>query len=277
MIYWENFHGSPFYFLINIIDIHFGEYMSKYENYIILEGATFDDYCDALDFSFGVNEGIVDTKTKASTIISSIFGKAKEDFNEIVEDFGIGYDVIIKAFKNKDIFLLMKAFGFQIKTILKALISLSNLAHSGLFKVFEELAKNNAVAKLKSGALKVDELLEQYPILKKVNGPVVAALLLYIWLNMTFIGSLDYDMNFTDIGKALRGDYSIADLFASPAGLMTLTLFATGPYFSVAWLGHAGYNLIVALTYTTVKKTAGVDKNIINNFKKKLDPLQHGV
>jgi hypothetical protein len=45
---------------------------------------------------------------------------------------------------------------------------------------------------------------------------------------MTFIGDLDYDFNFSDLIAALKGSFSIADLFTSPNGLMLIALFGTG-------------------------------------------------
>ena len=44
--------------------------------------------------------------------------------------------------------------------------------------------------------MKVDQVIQKYPKIAKVTGIVVAGLLLFMWINMTFIGDLDYDFNF---------------------------------------------------------------------------------
>ena len=123
--------------------------------------------------------------------------------------------------------------------------------------------------------MKVDEVLDRYPKLKMVTGFVVAGLLLYIWLNMTFIGDLDYDFNFTDLTNALGGSFSIADLFVSPEGLMLMTLFGTGAAFglSIPWLGKTAFNLTLAIVYTGYARLKGKDKNwkeSLKRFKKKI-------
>jgi hypothetical protein len=135
--------------------------------------------------------------------------------------------------------------------MLKCLNELTTLIDKGLLTIFKEIYKLKIFQKLKSGAIKIDEVLDQYPTLKKISGFGMAGILLYIWLNMTFIGSFGYDFNFSDIIGALQGSYQIADLFVSPQGLMLMTLFGTGSLFglSIPWLGRSLYNLTLAIIY----------------------------
>ena len=116
--------------------------------------------------------------------------------------------------------------------------------------------------------MKVDEFLDKYPILKKIGGIAVAGLLLYIWLNMSFIGDLEYDMNIGDMTAALSGTFSIAELFLSPAGLMMITLFATGGLISAPWLGASTLNLVLALIYTGYVKIREKSPQIQNMMRK---------
>jgi hypothetical protein len=235
----------------------------------IINEVTYERYCQALDLS--MNEGILDSiKDTAVAFVSKAFGQVKGDFEAIIKDFGVSINDILKAFKDKSFYSLMKSLGFNFMLLLKAINTLTGYIHKGLFKVFESIAKTGAFEKLKAGVITVDEIMNQHPILKKVSGLAVAGLLFYMWLNMTFIGHFDYDFDFSDIVAALRGNYSLADLFMSPSGLMLMTLFATGSIISVAWLGQTTYNLLAAIFYTLFKKAKGADHGILADLKSKV-------
>ena len=157
--------------------------------------------------------------------------------------------------------------------MIRCLNEFSDAIHKGIFSVFKELFRLKIFQKLRSGAIKIDEVLEKYPKLTKITGFAVAGLLLFIWLNMTFIGNLDYDFNFSDIAGALKGSFSVADLFMSPHGLMLVALFGTGAGFglSVPWLGKSLYNLTLAIMYTGYVKSKEKDlKGLVLKIKKKL-------
>lgn len=225
-------------------------------NEVELSYITYDVYCKLLDNS--LDEGILDTikGLKISGQLVKIFKDLKSTLNDISQKFQLGINDIILAFKQRDVFKLLKSVGFNIKLLFKSINALSTAVRQGLFSIFEELANSKVMLKIKSGAMKVDEILDKYPLLKKIGGIVVAGLLLYIWLNMTFIGDLDYDFNFSDLVAALKGSFSIADLFTSPSGLMLIALFGTGSMLglSVPWLGKSIYNLTLAIIYTGIVK-----------------------
>ncbi len=225
-----------------------------------VSGVTYELYCKAIDQVIlgTLDEGLFDSlkNMSLSKSLVKVFKDLKSSLQELAKQFKLGLKDIVKAFKQKDIFKLLKAVGFNIKVLFKSLGALSNAVRGGLFAAFHELAQSGVMKKIHSGATKVDEILDKYPILKKVGGLVVAGILLYIWLNMTFIGDLDYDFNFGDMAAALKGSFSVADLFASPQGLMLITLFGTGSMLglSVPWLGKSMYNLVLAITYTGFTK-----------------------
>lgn len=135
----------------------------------------------------------------------------------------------------------------------RAITETGKLVRQGLFKIFERISKNKYIEKLRNGVMKIDDFFNEHPLLKKVTGIVVAGILIYIWLSMTFIGDLDYDFNWSDIIAALMGSFTLTDMFLSPSGLMMMTLFVTGGLISFPWLGSSIYNLVVALTYTGYK------------------------
>lgn len=232
---------------------------------------TYDQYCTGIDIVFGANEGIID-KLKDSSVraITSAFVDTKVELENISKEFGIGVAQFVQALKNRDIFGLFKAIGFNMRALFKGVNAFTGLVHKGLLNVFKEIHDTGLFQKLKSGVIKFDDLMDQYPILRKVTGPVVAGLLFYIWLNMTFIGHLDYDFDFTDITKSLKGDYTLSELFASPQGLLLTTLFTTGSIISAPWLGKTAYNLLLAIIYTAFKLTTSSDHDILKRIRMKI-------
>lgn len=256
--------------------------MKQFKQYLIesdVSEVSYELYCNVLDQSvYGpIDEGIFDTlkNMTLSKSLVKVFTDLKSSLTDISKDFGLGLKDIVSAFKNKDVFALLKSVGFNIKLLYKSVNALSKAVHGGIFSIFQEIADSGVMKKIQSGAMKVDEVLDKYPKLKRIGGLVVAGILLYIWLNMTFIGDLDYDFNFSDLVGALKGSFSIADLFASPSGLMLITLFGTGSMLglSVPWLGKSLYNLTLAIVYTgfiKAKKMSPEIKSKIMNLKKKI-------
>lgn len=240
---------------------------------------TYEIYCNALDLvmSNQLTEGFFDNikQMRLSRELLRVFNDLRTNLIKISKEFRIGSSDLVSAFKQKEVFEVLKAFKFNINLIVRAVGEFTKFLRGGLLEVFKELHRTKAIQKLQKGIITVDQILDKHPILKRVTGIAVAGLLLYIWLNMTFIGDLDYDFNFSDTLDAVKGSFSIASLFASPEGLMMVTMFGTGAVFglSVPWLGRTAYNLILALVYTAYYKYKGNDKKynkIIENFKKKL-------
>lgn len=240
----------------------------KLEKYLNENTITYEQYCLGVDISFGTNEvSLSDIKDKAVGFVTKLFDVAKEDIKKIKEEFGLGWDEISAAFKDKDMFKFMKGVGFKLKALTKAINLLPNLLREGLLHVFKEIHETGLGRQIKNGTVKMDEVLERYPILKKVTGPVVAGLLLYIWLNMTFIGNLDYDFDFSDMASALKGKFALEDIFGGPEGLMLTTLFSTGTLISAPWLGATSHNLVLALVYTAFKRMKGGNFSAIKKMK----------
>lgn len=225
---------------------------------IDVDAISHDMYCEALDLVFSdlLTENFFDTlKLKQKSLSGEwmrVFNSLKMGMGKIAQDYKLNSSELISAFKQKSIFSILKAFKFNITLAFRAVGEASKAIRGGLGAVFKELYETKAVQKLRTGAIKVDSILNKYPKLKKIGGLVVAGLLLYMWLNMTFIGDLDYDFNFTNVVNSLRGSYSITDLFVSADGLMLIALFGSGTAFglSMPWLGAKSYNLLLALTYT---------------------------
>ena len=244
--------------------------------------SSYDDYVKSLDEiqqldnSGLLNEGIISSLTGLTGKLAEFISIAKKTMGEIVDTTKLDVKDIIKAFKNKEVFNVLKKFGFSIKKIFGAYSKALKLINGGLGKVFKKLHNSKVFQKIHDGTMKVDEVLKEYPILKKIGGVAVAGLLVWIWLNMSFTGvSLDFDINQGAVLDALSGNYSLADLFSSPDGLKTLSFLALGlSGMSVTgYLGSTAYNLTVSIIYTALQKSNFKDGSAMDKIKKKVHQL----
>jgi hypothetical protein len=245
----------------------------QFTQYLNEQEVTYEDYCIAVDYTFGINENVwQDIKHKVAGVMTKMLERVRDDLLQIGTDFQMGMGEIIDAFKSKSMFNLFKSLGWSFTKLVKAIDAFTALIRDGLLNTFKQLHKTQVVQKLRAGAVTLDEVLDQHPILKRLVGPAVAGLLFWIWLNMTFIGNLDYDMDFTNMAKAMAGSFSLADLFASPEGLMLTTLLATGSVISAPWLGLKLYNLTLALVYTGLKHAKGKDVHhaVVSKMRSKI-------
>lgn len=228
------------------------------------------EYADAAAIPYEVYCAAIDTLDQNVQVAFKIPGPLghliehlKELVHDLVSGLKIGFMDIIAALKQRDVFALLKGIGFNLKVIVKAMVK---LAHSGpkmLVRTLQDLEKAGWLEKLKSGAATVDDMLHAHPILTKVGGVVIGALLIWLWMNATFTGSPITDLDMTDIVQALLGHYSVADIFASPSGLVMLAVSFSGMAglsAGVNWLGNIfvdneenvtiAMNFCMALIYT---------------------------
>lgn len=235
---------------------------------------TYEIYCEAIN-QLLLNENVfTQAKQGVKNLTNTLIEKAKAVLGPIVNyittianNFKIGFGMVVEAFKQKSVFAFLKAIKFNLNTIIQGMKGLTGLVREGLLGVFKKLADTKAIQSLRNGAIKVDQFLNQYPILKKISGPMVGCLLIWIWLNMSFIGDAEFDLNVTHMISAFAGQFTLADLFLSPSGLAMLTLLATGPYLSFPWLAAAPYNIILALFYSGYKHFKEKNPQVLNSIK----------
>jgi hypothetical protein len=145
--------------------MRFQQYLIEEEKYIL--ELTYEEYCGILDNIY-LNEGAIDT---AKNIAYGVLSEIKNIINEISKLVNISIEEILKAFKDRQFFSLLKAFRFSFKNMFKVLASLSNVMSASLFAAFREIHKLKLFQKLQSGAATIDEILNKYPVLKKLGGP----------------------------------------------------------------------------------------------------------
>ena len=250
----------------------------RFNNYIEDEFISYDLYCHALDNmeSDTLEESIMDymkdKKVQVVNKVKAIFTEVKNELDRISHEVGLEYHLLLIAFKDLHFYGIFKGFGYTFHRVLKAMTEITGLFRGGLLGVFKQIEQTGGFKKLKRGAIKIDDLLDQYPLLKRVGGIAVAGLLFYIWLNMTFIGDIEYDFNFSNITDALKGTYTLEEFFVSHQGLMLGTLFATGTLISAPWLGSTIYNLVLAVVYTGLSKLKGhgIDQKVLYAIRKRI-------
>lgn len=216
----------------------------------------------------------IDIKTETKNAKKAI----TESINNIKKHTSVSKEHLAKALKQKDVFNVIKQFGFSLGNMGKAVLSGTDLLRKGILGLSTKVSNTKTGLTIRENIHKVDEFFDEHPKLKKVTGVAVAGLLTYGWLNMSFMSDLDYDVDISSIGDALTGDFNLHDLFAGPEGIMFLNLLALGliggPSFS--WLGGTGANIGLALAYTGSKKLKPIDVNALKQLAKEI-PLNEPV
>jgi len=161
------------------------------------------------------------------------------------------FDNLLKLFKNKNIFKFFSLIKFSLKYFYK-ILKQGYKVYSQLEQIITSYVSNkNTIKWTNQELIKLDNFLESHPKIKNISGIAVSGLLLYIWLNMSFTPNLDYSMDFSDIFNALKGNYSISDLFISESGIQMLLYLATGKLLGLSfpWPGSQSTHLIIATIY----------------------------
>lgn len=198
--------------------------------------------------------------------LGALFDHLKDLSKTLVDDLKIGMAELVKAFKQKSVFSLLKSVAFNLKALVKAF---NKLAHTGpkmVLGLITKLHETGAFDKLQKGLISANDFLDENPLLKKIGGPVFAASLLFMWFNCMFTGHPSTDLDMTHLGKAIIGNYDLLELFGSPAALTSLVLVLTstlgvmsgstliqGAVSLVSWMGSDLYNLALALAFTGLK------------------------
>ena len=234
-----------------------------------LEAVTYDSYVLALTIP---DNAILSWNFPTGLI--NFVKDAKKVLTEIAEMGKVSFDELIEAFKSKELFQIFKAVHFSLKKLLAAVQALGGLVSKGLFAVLGEIEKTGAFQDIRKGVMKVDDLLDKYPIVKKLAGPALAGLLLWIWLNSAFTGDPELDLDLSYVIGAFAGHFTITDLFMSKEGLAMLALLVGGfTGIGVSWLAASNaINLLLALLYTGSKKAK--EKNLFQSLKNLIHP-QH--
>jgi hypothetical protein len=214
---------------------------------------TFEEYCTAIA---SLSPGAPEVAISLPGPMMKWLGEVKEFLDQIVAEVSMPFTQLLIAFQTRDMFALMKAIGWSLKKLVQGVDKFMNLIPAGLLKIMHHLQASGLVQKLQEGTAKIDDILNKYPLLKKLAGPALAGFLLWMWMNATLVGSFSFDMDLSFVINAFKGTFTLTDLFLSPEGMTMIALFAAGMVtgIGVGWLGSSIRNLLLALAYTVTAK-----------------------
>jgi hypothetical protein len=158
---------------------------------------------------------------------------------------------VIKLFMDSKVYKLFAKLGWSMTKLFD--LAKKGMKHykDAVHAVGEYVSKTGA-GKWTAEKLKgLDEFLKKHPKTRKIAGIALAALLIYMWLNMTFIGDFDYDFDLSHVIEALHGKYSLVDIFSGTAGATFITLFLTGSALGLTfpWPGPTHIKFVTGVLY----------------------------
>jgi len=209
------------------------------------------------------------------SLLSSLSAKLSSGI-EFIKEFAkaLGADLldILKLFKEKVLF----TFFSKIKWSISELVNLVKKGYKlwkDLHNIIAEYISQNKIVKWTNDKLSdLDAFLEKHPLIKKAGSLVVVGFLIYQWTSMiSFTSDIEFDFDQSVLFEAIKGNFSLADLFATPDGIKMLLFIATGVLtgLSFPWPGNAWLLFGLSIVYTIAKKKhPAISKAIIKNVKK---------
>jgi hypothetical protein len=219
--------------------------MKSYKHHI--KDAEFALYLEAIS---------IHESDRLDEFLSSLTGNLKRYYNfikDLADQAKVGAKDIVELLKKRGVFDFFSKIRFSI-TRLFDLVKTGFKAYRNLKSAIAEFLADTKVVKWTNDKIKMlDEFLAKHPIIKKLTGIAIGAILIYIWLNMSFTGDFDYDFDQSTLIGALLGKFTLMDIFGGPGGVKLLTLFATGMLFSFPWPGPQGALFVLSLLYGLAK------------------------
>jgi hypothetical protein len=200
---------------------------------------------------------------KSKATVKNVFRRMKHEVRSIAADLGASKESVAAAFAQKDVQTALSKVGYSLKKAGSAVAKTVGFVNTGLSQSFQEIEKAGGFDGLRKGTQKVDEFLDEHPIMKKMAGPLVAGALLFQWNNMSFSGDFNDDFDVTSMINAATGSYALSDLVSSSNGAMALTQLAlgmaTGKILGSAVSFPWKLGIGAAIAYTGAKKAGQSD------------------
>jgi len=230
-----------------------------------------------IDSTVSINESNLSTEEAEillENVIKTLSSKMKtgvafiKEFSALVK---VNFLDMLKMFKNKVLFSFFSKIKWSIKELVKLVKSGYNLQQK-LKAVIERFITEHGVVKWTKDKLdQLDSYLAKHPLVKKTAGLLVVGFLIYQWTQLiSFTGDLDFDFDQTALFEAIKGNYSLADLFASPDGVAMLSFIALNTLTGISfpWKGGTWVLFTFSLVYTAVKqKYPNLAHDLVKNIK----------
>ncbi len=202
--------------------------MQSFREYAILQEQV--DYFTAIkileDTDGILSEGLLDSLTKSVKQKISFIKKIVELTKNKLKD-------MLVFFKDKIVFEFFKALKFSISKIVDMYKLGVKTFHSIEDILVKKVIELGGVKYIHKHLKELDEFFKSHPVLKKIGGIAVAGLLIWIWLSMSYSPPLSgaditWSLSWGDMINALQGNFSLADLFATDAGVKMLIYLVIG-------------------------------------------------
>jgi hypothetical protein len=171
---------------------------------------------------------------------------------DLARTTGLGVADLVTLLKDSRAARLFGAVGWSMKK-LYGILRKGYDAYRSLLDAIAEYVSRTRVAKWTTEELrKLDEWLQEHPRTKRLAGVALAAMIVYIWFNMSFTGDFKWDFDLSSAISALSGGVSWSQVFGGVEGTKTLMAFvikmATGATFP--WPGPDSAKFVAAVLFT---------------------------
>lgn len=223
------------------------------------------DYLTELNVELAYNEYLLLCyRTHYLTVLDEVslpaFLSDKVSFiKDLAKAAAVRLQDVARLVANKQVFKFFSAIGWSLKKLFE-LVKKGFKAYKDLRNLIAQYIADTKVVNWTDEQLtKLDTFLSQHPTIKKMAGPAVAGLLIYIWLNMTFTGDIVYDFDMSDMLSALAGKFALMNIFGGASGAQLLTLFATGAILKLSfpWPGPTSIKFVSGVLTGLAKLVGG--------------------
>jgi hypothetical protein len=191
---------------------------------------------------------VVDNGMLNEFSIPSFLSKQYNFVKNLASQISVSIKDLAKLFMNKTVFNFFSKIKWSFEYIFDLAKKGLGIYRQVLDAISEYVAKTKVGKWTETALIDLDKFLKNHPKIKRIAGVGVAALLIFIWLNMTFTGDFKYDFNLVDVIAALAGKFTLAELFAGKDGMKLLLLFTTGVIgLSFPWPGPTSVKFLTAM------------------------------
>ena len=244
--------------------------MNTFREY--LEESDYNEYVQALQKSILIlesgnelNEGLLDT-------LSDKLKNGITFIKDLAKIIGANLIDMLKLFQDKIIFNFFSKISWNISNLIDIVKKGYNLWKQ-LHNIIAKYITDKKIVKWTNEKLSdLDKFLESHPLIKKAGTLVVVGFLIYQWTSMiSFTGDIEFDFDQSTLFDAIKGNYSLADLFATDSGIKMLMFIAVNTLTGITfpWPGESWVLFALSIVYTATKqKYPQIANNIIKNIKK---------
>ncbi len=199
-------------------------------------------------------------KEEGDSETSKSFKDLKDHVNSVSKSIGVDAKTVVKAFKQPSVYNTVKALGGSVSAAAKTVQGMARGVGKTLDIGGAMISDTPAFKQLEKGVIKVDELMDKHPALKRAAGAAVAGVATYQWLKMSFSGDIESDYDVSLIADGLAGKAGFADLINTPSGVKSMGLLGAGLATGglPIWMGGP-VGLGLALAYTGAKKAGDTE------------------